>query len=54
VEFQWPPLLQNGDAVECMGEWARLICSFYSSGGWESDGPERLACGGGANLMLQF
>jgi hypothetical protein len=27
---------------------------FYSSGGWESDGPDRIACGGGANSMLQF
>jgi hypothetical protein len=28
--------------------------SFYSNGGWESDDPGRVACGGGVNSMLQF
>jgi hypothetical protein len=27
---------------------------FYSSGGWELGGPERVACGGGADSVLQF
>jgi hypothetical protein len=30
------------------------ITFFYSSGGWESDGPRRLAGDGGANSILQF
>jgi hypothetical protein len=27
---------------------------FYSSGGWESVGPRRVTCCGGAYLMLRF
>jgi hypothetical protein len=41
---------QNRDTVE----WSRLRSSFYSGGGWESGGPRRVACGGGANSMLHF
>jgi hypothetical protein len=28
--------------------------TFYSSGWWELDGPERVTIGGGVNSMLRF
>jgi hypothetical protein len=31
---------------------AKVEMTFYSSGGWESDGPGRVAGGGGANSMF--
>jgi hypothetical protein len=46
--------MQNGDAIECWGEWSRLKWFFYSCGGWEPGVPERIACGGGADSMIQF
>jgi hypothetical protein len=44
--------MQNRDAVEWCGEWVRLICSFYTSGGWELNSPVRVACDSGADSML--
>jgi hypothetical protein len=32
----------------------KIEMAFYNSGGWESDGLERLAGGGGMDSMLQF
>jgi hypothetical protein len=49
----WLGRRQNGDMIELRGEWSRLRWSFYSSGGWESDGPGRMACCGGADSMLR-
>jgi hypothetical protein len=50
----WLERRQNGGVVEWWREWPRLRRSFYSSGGWESDGPGRVAYGGGADSALQF
>jgi hypothetical protein len=50
----WLGRKQNGDVIEWWGEWSRLRWSFYSSGGWESGGLGRVACGGGVDSMLQF
>jgi hypothetical protein len=50
----WLGKRQNGDAVEWWGEWPNLRWSFYSSGGWESGDPERVAYDGGADSLLQF
>jgi hypothetical protein len=44
----------KGYAIEWWKEWPRLRWCFYISGGWESGGPERVACCGGADSMLQF
>jgi hypothetical protein len=33
-------------------EVATIEIYFYSSGGWESNGLERVACGGHADSML--
>jgi hypothetical protein len=33
---------------------AKVEMTFYSSGGWESGGPRRMAGGGGAESILQF
>jgi hypothetical protein len=37
-----------------VGKVVKVKIIFCSSGGWESDGPDRVACDGGANSMLQF
>jgi hypothetical protein len=50
----WLERRQNKDVVEWWGEWPRLRRSFYRNRGWESSVPERVACGGGADSMLQF
>jgi hypothetical protein len=50
----WLERRQNGSMVEWWREWPRLRRSFYSSEGWESDGPGRVAYGGGADSVLQF
>jgi hypothetical protein len=50
----WLGRRQNRNMVEWWREWPRLRWYFYSSGGWESSGPRRIACNGCANLMLQF
>jgi hypothetical protein len=50
----WLGRMQIGDAVEWREEWPSLRYPFYSSGGWESGDPERVADGGSVDLMLQF
>jgi hypothetical protein len=45
---------QNRDTIECWKEWLRLKWHFYSSGGWESGGPGRVARGDSADSMFQF
>jgi hypothetical protein len=50
----WLGRRQDKDTVEWWIEWSRLRWSFYSTRGWESRGPERVAYSGGANLILQF
>jgi hypothetical protein len=50
----WQGRRLNWDMVEWWGEWPRLRWPFYSSGWWKSCGPERVAGGGGADLILQF
>jgi hypothetical protein len=50
----WLGRRQNRNMVEWWREWPRLRWYFYSSGGWESSGPRRIACNGCADSMLQF
>jgi hypothetical protein len=50
----WLGRMQNRDMIEWWGDWSCLRWSFYSSGGWESGGSGRVACCGGADLMLWF
>jgi hypothetical protein len=50
----WVGKRQNRDAAEWWGEWINLRWSFYSNWGWESGGPQRMDCGGGADSILQF
>jgi hypothetical protein len=48
----WLGRRQNGDTVEWWREWPRLRRSFYSSGGWESAEPGRVAYSGVVDSML--
>jgi hypothetical protein len=37
-----------------MGRVTKINMTFYSSRGWESDGPRRVANGGGVDSMFWF
>jgi hypothetical protein len=50
----WLVRRQNRHVVEWWWEWSILRRSFHSNGEWESSGPRRVGCGGGADSMLQF
>jgi hypothetical protein len=50
----WLGRMQNRDAIEWWGECPRLRSPFYNNVEYESGDPERVADGGGADLMLHF
>jgi hypothetical protein len=50
----WLGRRKNRDTIECWAERPRLRWSFYSSGGWESGSPGRVACCGDVDSMLRF